>query len=271
MDELARQLARHGLQLVFLIVLLEQAGLPIPSMPVLVLCGALAARGEMSVALVLLTATFASLVADLVWFGLGRRRGRRILKTICRISLSPDSCVRQTERLFHRYGLYSVAVAKFIPGFSTVAPPLAGAMRVGLGRFILVAVVAALAWVGAAVAIGWFFHDAIGEVAEWVEGLGFWGFALVGSLLVGYVAFKWWQRSRFYKQLRMARVTPEELQRLLDDAVDTLVVDVRTAEGRQQDPRRISGALILDAENPEEFDARLAAWPRDSDIILYCT
>ncbi|HET6374298.1 MAG TPA: DedA family protein, partial [Candidatus Polarisedimenticolia bacterium] len=132
MDELARQLARHGLQLVFLNVLLEQAGLPIPSMPVLVLCGALAARGEMSVTLVLLTATIASLMADMVWFFLGRRRGRRILKTICHISLSPDSCVRQTEDLFHRYGLYSIAVAKFIPGFSTVAPPLAGAMRVGL-------------------------------------------------------------------------------------------------------------------------------------------
>jgi len=271
MDELARQLARHGLLLVFLNVLVEQAGLPVPSMPVLVLCGALAARGEMSVPLVLVTATLASLVADGVWFGLGRRQGRRILKTICRISLSPESCVRQTERLFDRYGLYSIAVAKFVPGFSTVAPPLAGAMRVGAGRFALVAVVAALAWAGAAVAIGWFFHDAIGEVAVRLEGLGFWGVALVGALLACYVAFKWWQRSRFYRLLRMARITPEELLRLLDDAIDTLVFDVRTAGGRRQDPRRIPGALILDPESSGEFDARLAALPRDRDIILYCT
>src|SRR5262245_38215424 len=128
MDELARQLARYGLPLVFLNVLFDQAGLPVPATPILVLCGALAARGEMSVPLVLLTGTVASLLADGVWFGLGRRQGRRILKTMCRISLNPETCVRQTERLFERFGLYSVAVAKFIPGFSTVAPPLAGAM-----------------------------------------------------------------------------------------------------------------------------------------------
>src|SRR5258706_13198460 len=118
MDELARQLARHGLLLVFLNVLVEQAGLPVPSMPALILCGALAARGQMSVPLVLITATLASLVADGFWFWLGRRQGRRILKTLCRISLSPESCVGQTERLFNHSGLYSIAGAKFLPGFS---------------------------------------------------------------------------------------------------------------------------------------------------------
>src|SRR5262249_27983262 len=118
MEELANQLGRYGLPLVFLNVLLEQAGLPIPATPILVLGGALAATGEMSAPLVLLTAVCASLLADLVWFALGRRQGRRILKVLCRISLNPDSCVRQTERLFHRYGLYSITVAKFIPGYS---------------------------------------------------------------------------------------------------------------------------------------------------------
>jgi len=271
MDELARQLARNGLLLVFFNVLLEQAGIPIPAMPVLVLCGAMAARGEMSVALVLLTAVLASLVADGVWFEMGRRRGRRILKTICRISLNPESCVRQTERLFDRYGLYSIAVAKLIPGFSTVAPPLAGAMGVGPVRFAIVAVLAALLWAGGAVAIGWVFHDAIGEVVNWLEGLGFWGFVLVGALLAGFIAFKWWQRRRFYKLLRMARVTPEELRGMLDDEIDTLVFDVRTEGGRLQDRRRIPGAVVLDAENPEELDVKLASLPRDRDIVLYCT
>lgn len=271
MDELAGQLARHGLLLVFFSVLLEQAGLPIPAMPVLVLCGALAARGEMSVALVLLTAVLASLASDAAWYGLGRRQGRPILKTICRLSLSPESCVRQTERLFDAYGLYSIAVAKFIPGFSTVAPPLAGAMRVGAGRFGLVATFAALVWASTAVAIGWFFHDAVGTVADWLQGLGFWGLILLGGLLSCYVSFKWWQRQRFFKLLRMARITPEELVRLQDEAIDTLVFDVRTAAGRRQDLRRIPGALVLDAENPDELDAKLAALPRDREIILYCT
>lgn len=271
MNELARQLSHQGLVLVFLNVFLEQIGLPIPALPVLVLCGALAARGEMSPALVLLTATLASLAADAIWYGLGRRQGRRILKTICRISLSPESCVRQTERLFDRYGLYSITLSKFVPGLSTVAPPLAGAMGVGAVRFAVVAVLGALLWAAAAVTIGWLFHDVIGDVADRLEGLGFWGLVVVGALLAGYAAFKWWKKSRFYKVLRMARITPEELLSLKDTAVDTLVFDVRTAGGRLQDPRRIPGALILDAENLDDFDSKLAELPRNREIILYCT
>src|SRR5262245_16494719 len=130
MQELANQLIRYGLPLIFLNVLAEQVGVPIPATPLLVLSGALAATGRMSASLVLLTAVSASYLADAVWFALGRRHGRPILKRLCRISLSPESCVRQTEGLFERYGLYSVIFAKFVPGFSTVAPPLAGAMGV---------------------------------------------------------------------------------------------------------------------------------------------
>jgi len=271
MEELANQLGRYGLPLVFFNVLLEQAGLPIPATPVLVLSGALAARGEMSVSLVLLTAAFASLLADAVWFVLGRRQGRRILKKICRISLNPESCVRQTERLFDRYGLYSITVAKFIPGFSTVAPPLAGAMGVGAVRFAVATSAGALLWAGGSMAIGWIFHGTIEHVADWLESLGFWGLLILGVLLFGFIAFKVWKRRRFYRLLQMSRISPADLRSLLDGPNDTMVFDVRTDSGRRHDPRRIPGALVLHAEDPNDLDAKLAALPRDRDIILYCT
>lgn len=271
MEELANQIGRYGLLLVFFNVLFEQAGLPIPATPVLVLSGALAATGRMSAPLVLLSAVSASLLADGVWFYLGRRQGRRILKKICRISLNPESCVRQTERLFDRYGLYSITVAKFIPGFSTIAPPLAGAMGVGAVRFALVSSLGAGVWAGAAFSIGWIFHGTIDEALLWLESIGFWGFLLVGSGLFGFIAFKWWQRRRFYRLLRMSKITPAQLRNLLDDGRDALIFDVRTEGGRRADPRRIPGALVLDADDSSALDARLLALPRDRDIILYCT
>src|SRR5436190_6351890 len=155
MQELAIQLGRYGLPLVFLSVLCEQAGVPIPATPILVMSGALAATGRMSASLVVLTAVAASLLADSAWYAAGRRHGRRILRQLCRVSLSPESCVRRTEGLFDRYGLYSIAVAKFVPGFSTVAPPLAGAVGVRFLPFAIASTVAALLWVGASLAVGW--------------------------------------------------------------------------------------------------------------------
>jgi membrane protein DedA with SNARE-associated domain len=271
MEELAKQLGRYGLPLVFINVLLEQAGLPIPSTPVLVLCGALAASGSMSPSRVLLIALVASLVPDAVWFAMGRRHGRRILKQLCRVSLSPESCVRQTEGLFDRYGLLSITVAKFVPGFSTVAPPLAGAAGVRLLPFLLASTVAALLWAGASLAVGWIFHEALADVADWLESLGFGALLVVGALLGAFIAYRAWNRRQFRRSLRIARISPTDLRRRLDEGTETLVFDVRTASGRRNDPRRIPGALVLRADAPEALDAQLKDLPRDRDIILYCT
>jgi membrane protein DedA with SNARE-associated domain len=271
MEELAKQLVRYGLPLVFLNVLCEQAGLPIPATPILVMSGALAATGQMSASLVLLMAVTASLLADSVWFALGRRHGRRILKQLCRVSLSPDSCVRQTEGLFHRYGLYSIAVAKFVPGFSTVAPPLAGAMGVRWLPFAMASTAAALLWTGASLAVGWIFHDALEELAEWLESLGFGALLIIGALLGGFIAFKLWQRHRFHRSLRIARISPADLRVLLTTPKGVMIFDVRSDSGRSGDPRRIPGALVLHADDPGALDTKLADLPREHDIVLYCT
>ena len=119
-------LINHGLPILFVVVLLEQLGLPIPGVPWLLAAGALAAAGHFNAIAGLILTAIACLIADFVWFYLGKFRGARILKLLCRFSLEPDTCVRSSVNVFHRYGWRGILIAKFIPGMSTVTPPLAG-------------------------------------------------------------------------------------------------------------------------------------------------
>jgi membrane protein DedA with SNARE-associated domain len=258
----------YGLPLVFVIVLLEQLGAPIPAIPVLVVAGALSMDRDFSAWQVLLVAIVASLIADGVWFLLGRSQGQRVLKTLCRISLSPDSCVRQTESVFERWGMPSLLVAKFVPGFSTVAPPMAGATGAGVDEFLIYDGGGALLWAGAGVVAGMILHKAIDRALAYLASFGSAAFALLGLALVAFVAVKWWQRRRFYKVLRMARISVDDLRRLMDEGRSPVVLDVRTVRGRSLDPRRIQGAAVLDVDHLDEALKDLA---RDREIVLYCT
>ena len=189
-------LARYGPLLIFANVLLDQAGVPLPAVPLLLACGALSATGEISPVLLLLTATLASLTADSAWFALGRWQGRRVLRLFSRLSMHPDESLAKVERSLRHHGLVSIALAKFIPGLQTVAPPLAGALGISMVRFALVSTLTGLAWAGGLVGIGWLFRDTINEVTQRIEALGGWALVLVVLLLFGYVAFLWWRRRR---------------------------------------------------------------------------
>ncbi|MEP6994667.1 MAG: VTT domain-containing protein [Acidobacteriota bacterium] len=268
MAQLTQAIIVYGLPLIFGIVLLEQLGAPIPAIPVLIVGGALAVDGDLSAPEILGVAILASVLADSLWYWLGRRQGHKVLKTLCRISLSPDSCVRQTESLFERFGMPSLLVAKFIPGFSTVAPPLAGSLGIGMRSFLLYDAGGALLWAGAGVGGGMIFHSAIDRALAFLTSIGSGAFVMLGVALALFVAFKWWQRRRFYKMLRMARISVDELRDLIDGGKSPIVLDVRTAGARSRDPRRIPGAAVLEAS---ELDARLAELPREREIILYCT
>jgi membrane protein DedA with SNARE-associated domain len=268
MQQLAYYVSKYGLSLIFVNVLFEQIGLPIPAIPVLVVAGALAVERDLSVSRVLLVAVLASLIADALWYVLGKRYGFRILKTLCRVSLSPDGCVRQTTSIFERWGLPSLVVAKFVPGFSTVAPPLAGAISARFLPFLLYDGAGALVWAGAGVAAGMAFHRAIDRGLEFLTGIGSRALVILGAALALFILVKWWQRRRFYKMLRMARISPEELHRLMDEGLDPVVLDVRTGGARLADPRRIPGARLLELS---DIPGKLAGLPHDREIILYCT
>jgi len=268
MSLLIRTLLRYGVPLVFLNVFLEQVGVPLPAVPTLIVAGGLARNGQMSSTHVLIASVLASLLADWLWFLLGRHHGYRVLRTLCRISLSPDSCVRDTEQRFERWGLKSLLVAKFIPGFSTVAPPLAGAAKRSTLAFLIYDGIGALLWAGSAVAAGRLFHRQIAFIIDRLENLGGWAVAVVVFLLVLFVAVKWLQRARFYKQLRMARITVDELKLMLDRGDEPVVLDVRTRARQERDPRRIPSAIVTHAE---EIDTTVAALSPTREIVLYCT
>jgi membrane protein DedA with SNARE-associated domain len=259
---------RYGVPLVFLNVFLEQLGVPVPAVPTLIVAGALSRNERLSSTHVLLASVFASLIADYAWFLLGRRYGYRVLRLLCRISLSPDSCVRDTETKFERWGLKSLLIAKFIPGFSTVAPPLAGAAKRSTAGFLLYDAVGAMLWAGAAVALGRAFHRAIGRTLDSLENLGGWAVVIVCGVLALFVFIKWEQRRRFYKQLRMARITVDELKALIDGGNPPDVVDVRSATSRNHNPSRIPSAIVTSAD---DIDRDIAALSPDRDIVLYCT
>jgi rhodanese-related sulfurtransferase len=190
------------------------------------------------------------------------------MKLLCRLSLSPDSCVRQTEFRFERWGKLTLVLSKFIPGLSTVAPPLAGAMRLGWSSFLLLNGLGVVIWAGTAIAAGMAFHGEINEFIVRLEGLGTLAAEVIGVVLGGYIALKWWERRRFYKTLRIARIGVEDLRALMDGGRRPVVVDVRSPSGRDLDPRFIPGALAMDVA---EVDRRLEQLPADREIIFYCT
>jgi membrane protein DedA with SNARE-associated domain len=268
MQGILRLLAEYGIWVVFLNVLVETAGIPIPAYPTLILAGALAARGELSGPGLLAAALVASLVADTAWYLIGRRYGHRILKTLCRVSLSPDSCVRQTQGIFERWGMASLVGSKFITGFAAVAPPLAGVSGTGLVRFLAYDTLGILLWAGSGIAAGYIFHSAVERVLLFLEGLGSWAIWILGAALAAFILFKWYQRRRFYRALRMARIGVEELYEAIRGGGEPLVLDVRSETQRRQEPRRVPGArpIAIDA-----IDRDLGQLPQGREIVLYCT
>ena len=263
-----RLIAQYGIALVFANVLLEQIGLPIPAIPTLIVAGALAAEGELSPSAIFGVAFAGCMIGDVLWYLAGRRYGRRVMTFLCRVSLSPDSCVRETEVRFERWGKLTLVLSKFIPGLSTVTPPLAGAMRLGWWSFLLLNGLGVIIWAGVAIGAGMAFHTQINELILRIEGLGTLAAGAAGALLGGYIALKWWERRRFYKMLRIARIGVDELRALMDGNKRPVVVDVRSPGSRGLDPRFIPGALAMDVA---EVERRLEQLPADREIIFYCT
>ena len=261
-------LVHYGVAVVAVNVFLEQIGAPVPAVPTLIVAGALSRNNQLSSTAIMIASVTSSLVADWIWFALGRRYGYRILRTLCRISLSPDSCVRETEANFERWGLKSLLVAKFIPGFSTVAPPLAGATRRSTVQFLIYDGIGATIWAGAAVATGRLFHTAIGRILDYLENLGGWAVVIVLGLLAIVVLVKWYQRARFLRTLRMARISVEELKEMIDAGSPPIVLDVRTGSAKKLHPTHIPGAIVAGAD---EVPSRIAGISPDAEIVLYCT
>ena len=265
LEQAADFLIRHGYAVLFGWVLLEQMGLPIPAAPLLIAAGALVRAGKMNLTFAVALAFVAVILADLFWYSLGRYRGGRILKLLCRISLEPDSCVRRTENLFVRRGVHALLVAKFVPGLNTAAPSLAGIFRMPVRRFMVYDSLGALFWVVTVTSLGLMFSDQLEQIAlRW----GGWLVAVLAGSLAAYVLWKFIQRRRFLRRLRIARITPKELMDKLTEGENISIVDLRQPMDIEAFPQMIPGALRIAMEEIEERHGEI---PRDRDVVLYCS
>jgi membrane protein DedA with SNARE-associated domain len=265
LEQAADFLIRHGYAVLFGWVLLEQMGLPIPAAPLLIAAGALARAGKMNLTFAVALAFIAVILADLFWYSLGRYRGGRILKLLCRISLEPDSCVRRTENLFIRRGVHALLVAKFVPGLNTAAPSLAGIFRMPLRRFMIFDFLGVLFWVATVTSLGLILSDQLEEIAlRW----GGWLIAVLAGSLAAYILWKFIQRQRFIRRLRIARITPKELMDKLTAGENISIVDLRQPIDIEAFPQMIPGALRIAMEDIEERHREI---PRDRDVVLYCS
>jgi len=260
-------IAQYGLALVFVNVLLERAGLPLPATPTLLICGALAATGRLSVWWIFALALLACIIGDTLWYAAGRYYGRRVMKFLCRVSLSPDSCVRTTENRFERWGRLTLVLAKFVPGLSTVVRPLAGAMHLPLGSFELLNGIGSVLWAGAAIGTGMLFQTQIGLVLLRIREFGTEAGELTLVVVLLYIAYKWWERRRFNAALRLPRIEIEALRSLIAESKAPIIIDVRSALGRNQERRCLPGALEMSLD---EISTRLAEIPEDREVVFYC-
>jgi membrane protein DedA with SNARE-associated domain len=268
MQEMTALLAQHGLALVFVNVLLTQGGAPVPSVPMLVLAGALIAEGALGFWPVLAAAVAATLIGNLPWYYAGRRYGYSVLRAVCRIAIEPDSCVKRTEDVFERWGALSLIAGKYIPGFATVAPPLAGALRVRLAPFVAYTAASALLWAVVPLLAGVVLQREVEWLLGRIEEMGAGVVAAAAAVAAAYVAVKLVERYLLIRFLRMVRITPAELMPLLRQGERPLILDVRSAAARRLDPRRIPGAIAVDLVAPE---AHLGAMQPDRDVVVYCS
>ncbi len=267
MPNLLELLQQHGVLIVFAIVLVEQGGMPIPAFPVLIVAGALAVGGAISWPAAMAVAMLACLIADLFWFHAGRAYGTRILRVICRISLSPDSCVSQTEDKFSRYGPKSLLVSKFIPGINAIASPMSGALGVSLPRFLAFSIGGSMLWAGSGIALGAYFHKSVDKVLTLLSTMGTTALIALLAILALFVLVKFVERHRFQRAVQVERISVDDLAGLIRDGNAPVIVDARSATARQLE-QAIPDALMFDETNTGDFMSTLQ---KDRHIIVYCS
>ena len=263
---LEETVANLGPLLLFLLVLLQQAGVPYPITPVLIVAGAASVHGHLSAVAVIGLAVTAALIADLGWYTAGFRLGGRALRLLCKLSLSPDSCVSDTESWFGRFGPRVLVVAKFVPGLGLVSTAMAGVVRASFEGFVLYDFIGSALWASTAVGAGILFHDAVGDILRSLAELGYWGVLLIAAALAAFVAVKLWQRYALIRELRLSRISVSELKELVDRGRGPVIIDAVAPPGRLREGM-IPGAIPVEAFRLESDPTTL---PLDADVIVYC-
>lgn len=258
-------LETHGYAVLFLWVLAEQGAVPVPSVPLLLAAGALIRSNRLDPLSAVLCCIIAAFIADTFWFEIGKRRGRRILQLVCRISLEPGSCVQQTNNVFRKYGMKALLVSKFIPGLNAVAAPLAGSSKRSWRQYVLFEITGSVLWSSTYISLGYLFSAQLEEISGYLARMGIGLVALVASCTALWLGWRFFQRKRFLRQLEVARITPAELAGMIDAGTDPFIVDLRHAA--DDEPDFIPGTVRLSFD---ELDVEYRNIPLDRDVILAC-
>jgi membrane protein DedA with SNARE-associated domain len=271
MGDLSQSLAditKHGYLVLFTWITAEQLGAPVPAMPILIAAGVLSATGQLSLARALAVGILGCLIGDIAWYGIGRRQGTVVLRVLCKIALEPDTCIRRSSDFISRHGGRALLIAKFIPGVSTVAVPLAANSGISLASFFFHDVLGCALYVGSYLTLGRIVGDRIDKLSTLAQSIRSASVGLAVFAALAIIAWRYQQRRKFQNDLRMARITPEELRDLIERGQHPFIVDLRAAVEVMQDPRVIPGAIHL---MPNEVAAQPHEIPRDREVILYCT
>jgi membrane protein DedA with SNARE-associated domain/rhodanese-related sulfurtransferase len=259
---------KYGYWVIFLWVLTEQLGIPVPSAPLMLTAGTLTATHKLSLPLVLLSALLASLIADTTWYIFGKRYGAAVVRLMCRLSFESSACVRKTEGVFTKRGATALLVAKFVPGLGSVAAPIAGQIGMGYGKFALCDAGGVLLWFLTVTLGGRFFGDVLKQHPNALLWAGHFFAAIFALLFIGFLVWKMLQRRAFLRSLRMSRIEPSELKQLMDEGQTVFIVDLRHPLDYLPDPRTLPGALSL---TPDKLVEQADRIPHDCEIVLFCT
>jgi membrane protein DedA with SNARE-associated domain len=270
MTDVATLIARHGYALLFAIVFAEAIGLPVPAAVALIAAGAAIGTHTLSAPLVVLTALVTLVAGDVLLFVLGQYSGWLLLGFLCRVSMNPETCILRSAESFYKRGKMTLLFAKFVPGINTMAPPLAGSMKMPFGVFLRFDAAGAVLYAGAYVLLGLLGHSFVNSITREVESAGH----LVGRMLlialIGYLAYRFWM----FRSHKIFRVAPriqvwELIAKLAAKEGDQIILaDVRSHGYYDVDASRIKGSIRIE---PNDLDREVEKLPKDKDIYLYCT
>jgi membrane protein DedA with SNARE-associated domain/rhodanese-related sulfurtransferase len=258
----------YGYILIFAWVLIEQLGIPLPATPMMLAAGALTVDGHLSFALAFLAGLAACMIADSVWFLIGKRYGTFVLRILCKLSLEPTTCVRRTQDSFGRRRGTMLMFAKFVPALATLAPPVAGQNGMAYGAFLFFDTIGGSLWVVTLLLVGRFFGDVLKRDPSLLNWAGRFSGALLVLGVVGFFMVRLWRRKMVLKKLALSRLEPEELKRQLEAGEQVYIVDLRHPLELMADPFTLPGAQHF---APDVLAQRNGEIPRDRDIVLYCT
>ena len=267
MNELLALLAAHGAAVVFLATLAARLGAPVPAVPFLIVAGGLSVGGQVSFAAAVLAAVVGNILGDGAWFLAGRRWGYRVMRLLCRISLSADSCVRRSEAILGRWGGLSLIAAKFVPGVSVVAPPMAGALGMSNTRFLSYETAAALIWTLGFLLVGRIFHSAINDVLTVLSNIGLTAAVFCAAMLALFLMWRYYMRRMALRADDIEHVNVDVLREALAGSNGPTLIDVRGAAARALDDRAIPGAVGIELKR---LPTDLGALADGRELVVFC-